>query len=97
MKRQVSLALTKFVPIVEKLTEHGKLLTNSKGGALTRNGLSKLLTKLTQYHLGKKGFSASLIRVLSATKHKDVLEKASEITKGLQHNLKQSLRYSRKE
>ena len=97
MKRQVSLALTKFVPIVQNLTDHGKLLTNSKGGPLTRNGLSKLLTQLTQYHLGKKGFSASLIRVLSATKHKDVLEKASEITKGMQHNLKQSLRYSRKE
>jgi hypothetical protein len=90
------MALTMFVPLVEKLTTHGKLLTNTKGDALTRNGLSKMLTKLTKHHLGKKGFSASLIRVLSATKHKDILEKAEEITKGMQHNLKQSLRYSRK-
>ena len=97
MKRQVSMALTKFIPIVQELTDHGKLLTNSKGKPLTRNGLSKLLTKLTKYHLGKKGFSASLIRVLNATKHKNILEKASEITKGMQHNLKQSLNYSRKD
>jgi len=96
MKRQASMALSMFVPLVKELTEHGKLLTNTRGQALSRNALSKLLTKLTKYHLGKKGFSAGLNRVLFSTKNKEVLEKASEITQGMQHNLKQSLRYSRK-
>ena len=92
--RAPSRALSMFVPLVKQLTTHGKFLTNSTGGALSRNGLSKLLTKLTKKHLGV-GFSASLIRVLFSTENIKTIEDASKISNDMMHNLKQSLAYTR--
>jgi len=72
------------------------LLTNIRGGALSRNGLSKLLTRLTEKLLGNKGFSASLIRVLKSTKHRDILEKSKALADEMMHSEKENLAYSRK-
>ena len=96
MSRPVSLAFTKVTPWIKELTKHGKLLTNIRGGALSRNGLSKLLTRLTEKLLGNKGFSASLIRVLKSTKHRDILEKSKALADEMMHSAKENLAYSRK-
>ena len=93
--RAPSRALSMFVPILKSIVKHDKLLTNASGNPLTRNGLSKLLTKLTRKHLGV-GFSASLIRVLFSTKNREVIEKAAKIQDEMGHNMKQSLAYTRK-
>ena len=95
MSRPVSLALSKVVPWIKKLTSHGKLLSNISGRPLTRNGLSKLLTRLTSKLLGRQGFSASLIRVLKSTKYKKELEKSKELSDEMLHSQKQSYQYSR--
>ena len=95
MSRAASLVLSRFVPIVKTLTEHGKLLTSQTGSALSRNGLSKLLTRLTQKLLGKKGFSASLIRVLKATKYRAETEKSKSLSEEMGHSQKQQFQYSR--
>jgi hypothetical protein len=94
--RAPSRALSLFVPLVKSLTTHGKFLTNSTGGSLSRNGLSKLLTKLTKKHLGV-GFSASLIRVLFSTANVKTIEDASKISNEMMHNLEQTLAYTRKD
>ena len=96
MSRPASLALTKVTPWIKELTKHGKLLTNVQGSALSRNGLSKLLTRLTEKLLGKKGFSASLIRVLKSTKHRSMLEQSKALADEMMHSQKQNLAYSRK-
>ena len=96
MSRPASLALTKVTPWINTLTKHGKLLTNAQGSALSRNGLSKLLTRLTEKILGKKGFSASLIRVLKSTKHRSMLEQSKALADEMMHSQKQNLAYSRK-
>jgi hypothetical protein len=93
--RAPSRALSMFVPLVKRLTTHGKFLTNSAGKPLSRNGLSKLLTKLTKKHLGV-GFSASLIRVLFSTEHVKTIEDAAKISHEMMHNLEQTLAYTRK-
>jgi len=93
--RAPSRALSMFVPIVQSTVQHDKLLTNASGNPLSRNGLSKLLTKLTRKHLGV-GFSASLIRVLFSTENRKVIEKAAKIQDEMGHNMKQSLAYTRK-
>ena len=95
MSRPVSLALSRVVPWIKELTTHGKLLTNHQGGPLSRNGLSKLLTRLTEKLLGKKGFSASLIRVLKSTKHRKTLEDSKALAEEMIHSEKQNLAYSR--
>ena len=97
MSRSASMVLTKLVPIVKAVTTHGYLLSNSTGDRLTRNGLSKLLTRLTERLLGNKGFSATMIRVLKATKHAKTLEKSSELAKEMMHSQEQNYKYSRKD
>jgi len=95
MSRTASMALSTVVPWIKELTSHGKLLTNINGGPLSRNGLSKLLTRLTEKLLGKQGFSASLIRVLKSTKYRKQLEKSKELSDEMLHSQKQSFLYSR--
>jgi hypothetical protein len=93
--RAPSRALSMFVPISKAVTNHNKLLTNSSGNPLSRNGLSKLLKKLTKKHLDV-GFSASLIRVLFSTDNIKTIEKAAKIQDEMGHNTKQSMAYTRK-
>ena len=93
--RAPSRALSMFVPILKSVTTHEKLLTNSSGNPLSRNGLSKLLKKLTKKHLDV-GFSASLIRVLFSTDNIATIEKAAKIQDEMGHNMKQSMAYTRK-
>lgn len=95
MDRAPSRALSMFIPILKGIVSHDKLLTNASGKPLSRNGLSKLLTKLTKKHLGV-GFSASLIRVLFSTANIETIEKAKKIQDEMGHNMKQSLAYTRK-
>lgn len=95
MARAPSRALSMFVPVLKSVVKHDKLLTNASGNPLSRNGLSKLLKKLTQKHLGV-GFSASLIRVLFSTENVSTIEKAAQIQDEMGHNMKQSLAYARK-
>jgi len=96
MNRSASIALSKVVPWIKELTTHGKLLTNRLGGPLSRNGLSKLLTRITEKLLGRKGFSASLIRVLKATKFAKELEISKKLSEEMLHTQKQNFEYSRK-
>ena len=91
------MVLTKLVPIVKAVTTHGYLLSNSSGDRLSRNGLSKLLTRITERLLGNKGFSATMIRVLKATKFSKTLEKSSELAKEMMHSQEQNYRYSRRD
>ncbi|MAD43386.1 MAG: hypothetical protein CMH98_00135 [Oceanospirillaceae bacterium] len=93
--RAPSRALSIFVPILKSVVEHDKLLTNAAGKPLSRNGLSKLLKKLTKKHLGT-GFSAGLIRVLYSTENIETIEKAKKIQDEMGHSAKQSLAYTRK-
>ena len=97
MSRSASMVLTKLVPIVKAVTTHGYLLSNSSGDRLSRNGLSKLLTRITERLLGNKGFSATMIRVLKATKFSKTLEKSSELAKEMMHSQEQNYRYSRRD
>jgi len=87
--------LNKFIPAVEKLTDHGKLLTNKKGGAMSKQVLSKTLMKLTQARIGKR-FSTQLLRILYAMRNRDVIESAKEVSEKLLHSQEQSLMYAKK-
>ena len=88
--------LNKFVPGVKQLTNHGFLLTNRKGGKMTKQVLSKTLMKLTKTRLGKS-FSTQLLRILYAMKNRDVIESAKLVSEKLMHSQEQSLMYSKKE
>jgi len=88
--------LNKFVPAVLKLTDHGFLLTNRKGGKMSKQVLSKTLMKLTKSRIGKS-FSTQLLRILYAMKNRDVIESAKEVSDKLMHSAKQSLQYAKKD
>ena len=87
--------LNKFIPAVKKITKHGFLLTNKKGGAMSKQVLSKTLMKITKRRIGK-GFSTQLLRILYAMKNRDVIESAKEVSEKLLHSQDQSLLYAKK-
>lgn len=87
--------LNKFIPAVKKLTDHGFLLTNMKGGKMSKQVLSKTLMKITRRRLGKT-FSTQMIRILYAMKNRDVIESAKEVSEKLLHSQEQSLQYAKK-
>ena len=95
MSRPTSLVLSMFVSKVKRTTKHGYLLSNLKGGKLSRSGLSKILIRLTDKHLGSK-IGSQIIRVLKSTKFKKQTEKNAELAKELMHSEKQQLQYSKK-
>ena len=86
--------LNKFVPAVKKITDHGFLLTNRKGGKMSKQVLSKTLMKLTKARIGK-AFSTQLLRILFAMKNRDVIESAKEVSDKLLHSQEQSLQYAK--
>ena len=87
--------LNKFVPAVIKLTDHGYMLTNRKGGKMSKQVLSKTLMKLTKARIGKT-FSVQLLRILYAMKNRDVIETAKDVSEKLLHSQSQSLQYAKK-
>ena len=88
--------LNKFVPAVKKITDHGFLLTNRKGGKMSKQVLSKTLMKLTKARIGK-AFSTQFLRILYAMKNRDVIESAKEVSDKLLHSQEQSLQYAKKD
>ena len=93
--RPASLALTMFVPKVEKLTDHGFLLSTKGGKKLSRQGLSILLSRTTEKYMGKR-ISSQIIRVLKATKYRAATEKAAAVAKEMMHSEKQHMQYTKK-
>ena len=93
--RPAGLALNMFVPKVEKLTDHGFLLSTKGGKKLSRQGLSILLSRTTEKHMGKR-ISSQIIRVLKATKFRAATEKAAEVAKEMMHSEKQHMQYTKK-
>lgn len=87
--------LNKFIPAVKRLTKHGYLLTNKKGGQMSKQVLSKTLMKITKRRIGK-GFSTQLLRILYAMKNRDVIESAKDVSEKLLHSQDQSLLYAKK-
>ena len=88
--------LNKFIPSVQRLTKHGFLLSNSRGGKMSKQVLSKRLMGITSKRIGKK-FSVQLLRILYAMRNRDVIESAREVSNKLLHSQKQSLQYAKKE
>ena len=95
MSRPTSLVLSMFVPKVKSATSHGYLLSNMQGKKLSRSGLSKVLIRLTEKHLGSK-IGSQIIRVLKSTKYKKDTEKSEQLAKELMHSSKQQLQYAKK-
>ena len=96
MSRPTSLVLSMFVPKVKATTKHGFLLSNMQGNKLSRSGLSKVLIRLTEKHLGSK-IGSQIIRVLKSTKFRKEAEKNEDLAKELMHSSKQQLQYSKKD
>ena len=97
LSRALSTAIHKYVKFRAKVElDHRYLLVNAKGGKLSKKGLGVLLQKLTKRFTGKS-FGTRLIRVLSATDKKKVLDEALKISKEMLHSdLKQTASYARK-
>jgi len=76
--------------------KHKFLLSNQKGGPLTRSALGKILTKLTSDLLNKK-IGSRLVRVLKATSMKKQIDAVANLSKEMQHSTKQTKQYTRKE
>ena len=95
LSRPTSLVLSMFVPKVKQSTDHGYLLSNLQGKKLSRSGLSKVLIRLTEKHLGSK-IGSQIIRVLKATKFRQDTEKSEALAKELMHSSKQQLQYAKK-
>ena len=88
--------LNKFVPAVQRITTHGFLLTNSSGGKMSKQVLSKRLMKITKQRINK-AFSVQLIRILFAMSNRGVLETSKEVSEKLMHSAKTSLEYAKKD
>ena len=97
LSRALSTAIHKYVKFRAKVElDHRYLLVNAKGGKLSKKGMGVLLQKLTKRFTGKS-FGTRLIRVLSATDKKKVLDEALKISKEMLHSdLKQTASYARK-
>ena len=96
ISRAASLALSSFVPQVKKTTSHGYLLSTLQGNKLSRSGLSKILIRLTEKHLGSK-IGAQIIRVLKATKFRKRAEENEALAKEMMHGKEQHIQYSKKD
>ena len=96
LSRAVGTVIRKFLKYREAAgVEHDFLLSARSGGPMTKKGYGQMLIKTTSDLLGKR-VGSRILRVLTATEHKDVLEKADEITNKLLHTSKQTRQYVRK-
>ena len=77
--------------------DHDFLLTARSGKPMTKRSYSQLLSKTFNELLGKK-VGVRILRVLYATEHREILEKAAEIQNTMLHgNQKQTKNYTRKD
>ena len=76
--------------------KHDFLLSNKKGGVLTKTAFSKALHKITKELLGVS-FGSRLIRILAATDMKDEIDKVAELSNKMLHSAgsKQTKQYTR--
>ena len=88
--------LNQFIPAVQKLTEHGFLLSNRKGQKMSKQVLSKTLMKITKARIGK-AFSTQFLRILYAMKHRGIIESAKQVSDKLLHSQEQSMQYAKKD
>ena len=97
LSRALSTAIHKYIKFRAQIKpDHNYLLANAKGGKLSKKGLGLILQKLTKRFTGKS-FGTRLLRILHATEHKKVLDKALKISKQMLHkDLKQTVSYARK-
>ena len=98
LTRALSTAIHRYVKFRTQVKpDHNYLLVSAKGGKLSKKGLGVILHKLTKRFTGK-AFGSRLSRVLRATEHKAVLDKALQISKVMLHkNLRQTVAYARKD
>ena len=76
--------------------DHDFLLTARSGKPMTKRGYSQILSKTFEELLGKK-VGVRILRVLYATEHKDIIDKAKDIQDKMLHgNQKQTKNYTRK-
>jgi hypothetical protein len=84
LSRANSMALKQFLQYRDKLVEHDFLFSSKAGKPLSKKAFSQALIKLTNTLLGKR-VGSRLIRVMVATKSKDILEAADEISNKMLH------------
>jgi hypothetical protein len=92
----VSKALAKYLPLRKKLIKHDYFLFNRSGDKLTSPALSKLLLRTTSALIGKK-IGVRMTRILKATQHAGLIEKADRLRTEMGHSAKMSLSYIRKD
>jgi hypothetical protein len=96
LSRAATTVVKRFLKYREKAgVEHDYLLSARNGSKMTKKGYSQMLIKTTSELMGKK-VGMRLVRVLTATDNKDVLDKANELTNKLLHTSKQTTQYVRK-
>ena len=74
--------------------KHDFLISNQKGGPLTRSAMGKILSKLTSEMLSKK-ISTRIIRILKATQFKKEIDATQKLAKEMMHSQKQQKAYTR--
>ena len=96
VKKPEVTVLKTFLKFREKAgVDHDFLLTARSGKPMSRRSFSQILSKTTEELLGKK-VGPRILRVLFATEHKDVLDKAREVQELMLHgNAKQTKQYTR--
>lgn len=95
LSRGVVQVVKRFLKYRDKAgVDHDFLLSARNGSKMTKKAYSQTLIKTTEDLLGKR-VGSRIIRVLTATEHKDVLEKADELTNKLLHTSKQTRQYVR--
>lgn len=96
LSRAAATVIKKFLKYREKAgVEHDYLLSARNGAKMSKKGYSQMLIKTTAELMGKK-VGMRIIRVLTATDNKQVLDKANELTNKMLHTSKQTKQYVRK-
>jgi hypothetical protein len=96
LSRGVVQVLKKFLKYRDSTgVDHDFLLSARNGKKMTKKGFSQMVIKTTEELLSKR-VGSRIMRVLTATENKDILEKASDITNSLLHTAKQTKQYIRK-
>ena len=74
---------------------HDNLLSNVDGKILSKEGLGRILRKLTADKLGKN-IGTRMLRIFNASRHSKLLEKAALVSHDMLHSEKQTKQYVRK-
>ena len=98
LDKNISSVLRKYIEYRDKVdaVKHKYLLSNSKGLPLSKRMIGNILRQLTERLLGKK-FATRQIRVMAATKDREVLALAEKLAHKQLHSIKQHKQYTRKD